>query len=96
MIMNHKIFTSLIKPPLPLGLTQGYIAFLMIATGIFLPFVLFIQPWFIIAVLALFITLFFIGKSKIKKDWQYFAVLWLVIKKQNFDPKIYKTEIYRK
>lgn len=94
--MNHKIFTSLIKPPLPLGLTQGYIAFLLIIAGMFLPFILYVGIWVIGIVCALLLILFFFGKYKIKDDWQYFAVLWGVMKREKFNPRVYKNETYRK
>ena len=93
--MRHKIFTSLIKPPMPLGLTQSYIMFLMIAAAIPLPFVFIVSPYLLVTDIVLISGLFFLGKRRLKKDWQYFDVIYGIWQKDGFRLFI-KKEFYRK
>jgi type IV secretory pathway VirB3-like protein len=83
----NKIYTSLIKPPLPMGLTQEYIAFLLFVCFIFLPLIFFIGFWIIIFPISIIPPLFIIGRRKIKEDWQYFNILINAIKNNNYDPR---------
>lgn len=95
MANNHKIYNSLIKPPLPLGVTKEYIIFLFIVSSLFLSLILYISIWITIIFLFVLLSLFFYGIKKTKEDWQYFQVLANIIKEDgllNFNKK----QFYRK
>jgi type IV secretory pathway VirB3-like protein len=80
MANNHKIYNSLIKPPLPLGLTKEYIIFVFAVTSVFLSLILYVSPWITVIFFFVLVNLFFYGIKKTKEDWQYFSVLTNAIK----------------
>jgi type IV secretory pathway VirB3-like protein len=72
---NHKIYTSLLKPPLPLGITKEYIIFLLVILGFSLPLIFLTHYSVIIITILVILILYFLGASKLKKDSQYFSVM---------------------
>lgn len=95
MAINHKIYNSLIKPPLPLGITKEYLIFLFIVSSIFLSLILYISIWITVLFIFVLFGLFFYGIKKTKEDWQYFQVLANIIKRDGL-LNINKKQLYRK
>lgn len=81
---ENKIFKSLNRPILPLGVTDKFLIFLGVIFISFFWFFFVVSLWLIPMAISLVFFLYFFGKIKIKSDTKYFLILYKSIKKDGF------------
>lgn len=78
---ENKIFKSLNRPILPLGVTDSFLIFLGLIFISFFWFFFVVSLWLIPVAIILVGFLYFLAKNKIRKDPKYFLILYKSIKK---------------